>query len=93
MTHDHARHAHPGAHVRSLLAAHGMTGDAFADSVGLSRAFVRDLVACRARINHDVAAVLAHAFGLRAHTWVLLQPAYDVERRRVMCSPHEGRRW
>ena len=76
-----ANASHPGAVLANLLVALSMTPAAFADAVGLPRSHVADLCACRARVGHDLAAVLQHAFGQRAHTWLALQKAHDGAER------------
>ncbi len=72
---------HPGLSVRhDCLKPLGLSVTDAAQSLGVSRKQLSDIVNCHSGISPEMAIRLDMAFGGGADTWVRLQAAYDLAR-------------
>ena len=72
---------HPGLSVRhDCLKPLGLSVTDAAQSLGVSRKQLSDIVNCHSGISPEMAIRLDKAFGGGADTWVRLQAAYDLAR-------------
>ena len=70
---------HPGLSVRhDCLEPLGLSVTDAAQSLGVSRKQLSDIVNCHSGISPEMAIRLDKAFGGGADTWVRLQAAYDL---------------
>lgn len=75
-----------GHMVAAMLKDRGMTQEAFARHIGVSRYSVNQLVNGRRSITADMAIRLSAALGMHAETWLQMQIRADLfaARRRKM---------
>jgi addiction module HigA family antidote len=79
---------HPGLSGRhDCLEPLGLSVTDAAQSLGVSRKQLSDIVNCHSGISPEMAIRLDKAFGGGADTWVRLQAAYDLAR----AMKHAGR--
>jgi antitoxin HigA-1 len=95
------RPLHPGAVLRHDLEALGLTQEAFAEHIGVSRQTVSAIISGRSRLTVEIACRISKAIGGSAQFWMNLQTAHDVwqaERTPAVKSikrvrhPHRPRR-
>lgn len=72
------RPSHPGRILRRSIDAMGLTIEAFADHIGVSRQTVHAILAERSKVSADVAARLGRALGTSGQFWLNLQSKHDV---------------
>ena len=74
---------HPGGILmRQCLEPLGLSVNAAARHLGVSRQFLSELVNERAGVSVDMAIRLTKAFGSSPETWLSLQMAYDLWHAR-----------
>ncbi len=72
------RPSHPGRILRRSIDAMGLTIEAFADHIGVTRQTVHSILAERSRVSADVAARIGRALGTSGQFWLNLQSKHDV---------------
>src|SRR5215472_8582192 len=72
------RPVHPGRIVRRNLDALGMTMEAFADHIGISRQTVHAIIAGRSSVGAEMAVRLARAFNVTPQFWLNMQTNHTV---------------
>ena len=72
------RPTHPGLVLRHDIEALGLTQEAFADHIGVTRQTVSAIIAGRSRLTVEIACRVSKAVGGTAQFWMNLQTAHDV---------------
>ncbi len=78
------RPLHPGTVLRHDLEALGMSQEAFAEHIGVTRQTVNAIIAGRSSLTAETAAKVARAIGGSTQFWMNMQTAHDAwdaERR------------
>jgi addiction module HigA family antidote len=69
---------HPGLIVKDNIDALGITIDAFAEHIGVSRQTVHAIISGRSSVTAEMAVRLGRAFNTSARLWLNLQGNHDV---------------
>jgi addiction module HigA family antidote len=72
----------PGVLLVNAFTEQGMTAETFAESSGLTRQTVADLIDGAARVDADIAQAIAAALGTSATMWLTAQDIYDSDIAR-----------
>ena len=72
------RPVHPGVIVKDNIDALGITIDAFAEHIGVSRQTVHAIISGRSSVTADMAVRLGRAFNTSSRVWLNLQSNHDV---------------
>jgi addiction module HigA family antidote len=72
------RPVHPGVIVKDNIDALGITIDAFAEHIGVSRQTVHAIISGRSSVTAEMAVRLARAFNTSSRVWLNLQSNHDV---------------
>jgi antitoxin HigA-1 len=72
------RPVHPGVIVKDNIDALGITVDAFAEHIGVSRQTVHAVISGRSSVTAEMAVRLARAFNTSSRLWLNLQGNHDV---------------
>ena len=72
------RPVHPGVIVKDNIDALGITIDAFAEHIGVSRQTVHAIISARSSVTADMAVRLGRAFNTSSRVWLNLQSNHDV---------------
>jgi antitoxin HigA-1 len=72
------RPVHPGVVVKDNIDALGITIDAFAAHIGVSRQTVHAIIAGRSSVTAEMAVRLGRAFKTSSRLWMNLQSNHDV---------------
>jgi addiction module HigA family antidote len=72
------RPVHPGVIVKDNIDALGITIDAFAEHIGVSRQTVHAVISGRSSVTADMAVRLGRAFDTSSRVWLNLQSNHDV---------------
>jgi addiction module HigA family antidote len=72
------RPVHPGVIVKDNIDALGITIDAFAEHIGVSRQTVHAVISGRSSVTAEMAVRLGRAFNTSSRVWLNLQSNHDV---------------
>jgi antitoxin HigA-1 len=72
------RPTHPGVILRHDIEALGVTQEAFADHIGVTRQTISAVIAGRSKLTIELACKISHAIGGSPQFWANLQTAHDV---------------
>jgi len=72
------RPVHPGVIVKDNVDALGITIEAFAEHIGVSRQTVHAIIAGRSSVTAEMAVRLGRAFNTSSRLWLNLQSNHDV---------------
>jgi addiction module HigA family antidote len=72
------RPVHPGAIVKDNIDALGVTVEAFAAHIGVSRQTVHAIISGRSSVSAEMAVRLGRAFNTSSRLWLNLQSNHDV---------------
>lgn len=72
------RPAHPGRILRRNLDALGMTQEAFAEHISVSRQTVSAIIAGRSGVTAEIAAKFGRAFNTTSQFWSAMQLNHDI---------------
>jgi addiction module HigA family antidote len=72
------RPVHPGVIVKDNIDALGITIDAFAEHIGVSRQTVHAIISRRSSVTAEMAVRLGRAFNTSSRVWLNLQSNHDV---------------
>jgi addiction module HigA family antidote len=72
------RPVHPGVIVKDNIDALGITIDAFAEHIGVSRQTVHAVISGRSSVTAEMAVRLGRAFNTSSRLWLNLQSNHDV---------------
>ena len=72
------RPVHPGVIVKDNIDALGITIDAFAEHIGVSRQTVHAVISGRSSVTAEMAVRLGRAFDTSSRVWLNLQSNHDV---------------
>ena len=72
------RPVHPGVIVKDNIDALGITIDAFAEHIGVSRQTVHAIISGRSSVTADMAVRFGRAFNTSSRVWLNLQSNHDV---------------
>ncbi len=70
---------HPGEMLLDELTARGISQRKFASMIGCSCAFLNEIIKGKRSISVATAFRIEAATGIKAHIWVNLQTAYDMQ--------------
>lgn len=70
---------HPGEFLKEELAARGITQTVFARHIGVSAAYLSDIINTRRGVSALMAVKIGKALGVQPQTWLNLQTQYDLD--------------
>lgn len=73
---------HPGAYLRELMQAHGVTQAALAAAMGIPPQVISEIWNAKKSITPRVALLLERELGVGAEGWLFLQLRFDLDRAR-----------
>jgi antitoxin HigA-1 len=72
------RPTHPGVILRHDIEALGVTQEAFADHIGVTRQTISAIIAGRSKLTTELACKISQAIGGSPQFWANCQTAHDV---------------